>query len=32
MIMIAIVIQLQHLVVNIQMFNFMDEEDLEGMQ
>jgi|APSaa5957512535_1039671.scaffolds.fasta_scaffold122705_1 hypothetical protein len=32
MIMIAIVIQLQQVVVNIQMFNFMDEEDLEGMQ
>ena len=32
MIMIAIVIHLQQVVVNIQMFNFMDEEDLEGMQ
>jgi len=32
MFMIAIVIQLQHLVVNIQMFNLLDEEDLKGMQ
>jgi len=32
MIMIAIVIQLQQVVVNIQMFNLMDEEDLKGMQ
>jgi len=32
MIMIAIVIQLQQVVVNIQMYNLVDEEDLEGMQ
>ena len=32
MIVIPIVIQLQQVVVNIQRFNFMDEEDLEGMQ
>ena len=32
MIMIAIVIQLQQVVVNIQMFNLMDEEDLKGMR